>query len=159
LLQFDGFLVRGDSGVEPLLLFSRIGLLGGGEAIVVAELEPDQVAAGIHLVGLIQGGDGLVVVASVGAGLGGAQFLVEALDGIGFLGLLGLGLLHRLYLLGRQTLALGGIFLLLLHVKVQGVFIELNLVTIDVVQLFPGLHFVSVLVEGDVVLAAGDAQR
>ncbi|PYX29226.1 MAG: hypothetical protein DMG77_13310 [Acidobacteria bacterium] len=61
-------------------------------------------------------------------------------------------------MLRRQALALGSVFLFFFEVKVQIVFVELNLEAIDVVNLLNRLLIVGALVERDFVLARRDAE-
>src|SRR5207245_7532827 len=101
LLQFHRFLIGLDGGIQTLLLFRRIGLLVGRESIRISQLEPDQVATGVHLVGLIQRRNRSVVVLTLDRGVSRGQFLVQGLDSVDLFLLLLLLLLHLLYLLRR----------------------------------------------------------
>src|SRR5208337_4626322 len=76
LFDVNGFLIRFHGRVQTLLLLGRIGLLGRRHAVIVAELEPDQVTGRVHLSGLVHGRNGGFVVAGVRGGLGRVQFVV-----------------------------------------------------------------------------------
>ena len=62
-------------------------------------------------------------------------------------------------MLGRETLSFRLVFLFLLQIDVQGVFIELHLEAVDVVKLLVGFLVFRSLEERDFVLAWGDTQR
>src|SRR6202049_476826 len=70
LLQLHSLLISGNGRVQPLLLFRQIGLLVGRQTVGISQLEPDQVPAGIHLVGLVQGVDGSVIISALQRGSG-----------------------------------------------------------------------------------------
>src|ERR1700686_246417 len=104
--QLNCLLISGRGHLVALLFFRRIGLLGGGHAIGVAEFEPDEIARCIDLIGFVQGCNCGFVIAGIGRGFGGVEFVVERTDsfvfGRGFSG----GLRFRFGLFRCQSLSL-----------------------------------------------------
>ena len=68
-------------------------------------------------------------------------------------------LLHLLQLLCRNALALSGILLFLLNVKIDGVLVKFDHEAVDMVHLFPSLLVIGGLVEHHVVLARSKSER
>ena len=151
--QLQCLFVIGYGQLVAFLFFGGIGLLGRRQSVGVAELEPDQIARVVDLVGFIEGGDGGIEVAGIGSRLGGIKLLIQRADGTFFLLGFGGSLLRFRDLFRRQSLPLGHARLLLLQVEVQRCFVQPYRDTIEVKE------FLAVLAELDVVLAGGDAER
>src|SRR5207302_1100228 len=115
---------------------------------------------GIDLCCLRVGLHGIIGLAGLGICFG--KVVVVRCETLGCIGIFVvrdlLLLLHLLYLLGRQSLAFGSVFLLFLEVEVQSVLIEGNLEAVDVVKLFGCLLIVRGFVERDFVLAGRDTE-
>ena len=141
------------------MFFRRIGLLGCGYAIGVAELEPDEVARSVNLIGGLEIGNGGIKVAGIGGDLGRGQLLVQLLDCADFLLLFLLRFLLSLDLFRSQALALGGLRGLLFQVEVEGVLIQRDRNFAEMEKFLVGLKVISIFVESDGVGASSHAER
>src|SRR4029077_20816855 len=65
--QLNCLLVIGRGHLVALLFLFGIGLFGRRITVGVAQLEPDQIACTVDLIGFIQAGDGGLVVAGIGS--------------------------------------------------------------------------------------------
>src|SRR5262249_38264517 len=136
LLQLDRLVVGLDRLAHTFLLFIAVGLLDGRAAIGVAQLEPEQVAGGVHLGRFGQSRDRSIVVTGAGRLVGNGEFFVQRLYGVRFFGCLLLRLLHLFGLFRRHSLSLGLVRQLFLHVEVEHVLVERHREVGEVINLF-----------------------
>src|SRR5208282_3446304 len=150
--QVDGLLVIGGGHFETLLLFVGIGLLGRRHAVGVGQLEPDEIAGAVDLVGFRQGGDGGFVIAGTGSCVSGVQLFVKRAHRLLFSCGFGVGFVHLRGLFWSHPLpGCGGV--LFLQVEVLRGFVHADGDALEVEELL------AVFVQSDVVAPGIDAER